>query len=108
MSIYMQSTLEIKASAMPRFIAAMTTAVPILEGFGWKLETAFIQYTGRLNTVVDIWRMDDFGHYERGLQALMAHPAYPQFEQVINEAVEKEVVVLGSALPYSSMKPAGA
>lgn len=101
MSIYMQSTLEISGDGMERFIAAMSEARPILEGFGWKLVTAFTQFTGRLHTVVDVWEMEDAATYQRGLMELRNHPFFPEFKQTIAATVQKETVVLGLELPYA-------
>jgi hypothetical protein len=100
MSLNMQSTLEVEANGLARFIALMGEMVPILEGVGWKLEGAFMQTSGRLNTVVDLWRLDDYNHYGRGLEVLMAHPEFPRFSQVLGEVVRNETVVFLQALDY--------
>jgi hypothetical protein len=35
-----------------------------MESHGWKLSNAFIARTGKLNTVIDLWEMDDFAHFD--------------------------------------------
>jgi len=100
MSVYMQSTLELKGGALPQFSEAMMRLLPIVEAVGWKLHHALVQTCGRLHTVVDLWEMDDLNHYERGLTALMGHAAFPAIEKVLIETVQKETVVFGHAAPY--------
>jgi hypothetical protein len=96
----MQSTLEVEAVGFGRFMALMGELVPILEGVGWKLEGAFMHTSGRLNTVVDLWRLEDYNHYGRGLAVLMAHPEFPRFSQTLGEVVRNETVVFLQQLQY--------
>jgi hypothetical protein len=100
MSLNMQSTLEVEAVGFGRFMALMGELVPILEGVGWKLEGAFMHTSGRLNTVVDLWRLEDYNHYGRGLTVLMAHPEFPRFSQTLGEVVRNETVVFLQQLQY--------
>jgi hypothetical protein len=100
MSLNMQSTLEVEAVGFGRFMALMGELVPILEGVGWKQEGAFMHTSGRLNTVVDLWRLEDYNHYGRGLAVLMAHPEFPRFSQILGEVVRNETVVFLQALQY--------
>jgi hypothetical protein len=101
MSVYLHVTLEIHAASLPRFLDAMEkTAVPILEGEGWRLAGAFVQRSGRLGNVIDLWELDDFQHYDRALKVLGADAAFPAFKQMLDEAVISETVVFADALPY--------
>jgi hypothetical protein len=107
MSVYLHVTLEIHAAGLPRFLDAMgKTAVPILEREGWRLAGAFVQRSGRLGNVIDLWELDDFQHYDRALQALGEHPAFPDFKQVLDETVISETVVFADAVPYMKRDPA--
>ena len=40
-------------------------AVPVLEREGWRLAGAFVQRTGRLGNVIDLWELEDYQHYHR-------------------------------------------
>jgi hypothetical protein len=101
MSVYIHVTLEIHASGLGKFLDAMEkTAVPFLEKQGWKLSGAFVQRTGRLGNVIDLWELDDFQHYDRALQALMADPAFPAFKKVLEETVISETVVFADRAAY--------
>jgi hypothetical protein len=102
MSLNMQSTLEVEASGFARFVALMGEMVPILEREGWKLEGAFMHTSGRLNTVVDLWRLEDYNHYGRGLAVLMAHPEFERFGRILGEVVRNETVVFLQPLQYSA------
>ena len=100
MSVYLHVTLEVKASGLARFNAVMAEAVPILESEGWVLFAALVQRTGRLNTVIDVWRLDGFDHFDAGFQAFIAHPRFAAIKAVLDETVLSETIVFASAAPY--------
>ncbi len=101
MSVYLHVTLEVTAAGLGRFLDAMkTTATPFLEREGWKLVGAFVQRSGRLGTVIDLWELEDFQHYDRALQKLMTDDGYPAFKKVLEETVINEVVVFADKASY--------
>ena len=101
MSVYVHVTLEIHAAGLRRFLDAMgTTAVPFLEGQGWRLAGAFVQRTGRLGNVIDLWELDDFQHYDRALQAFMTDERFPAFQKLLAETVISETVVFADKASY--------
>lgn len=107
MSVYLHVTLEIRAAGLGRFLEAMEkTAVPFLEGEGWRLAGAFVQRTGQLGNVIDLWELDDFQHYDRALQKLQRHPAFPAFKQMLEDTVITETVVFCDAASYMRPTPA--
>ena len=101
MSIYLQATLEVEGSGFERFTQIMGKAVPILEAVGWKLDGAYMHCTGRLNTIVDMWLLEDYNQFERGMHALMTHPSFPEIRQVLGETVRNETLVFLQRLAYT-------
>lgn len=105
MTVFLHVTLEVHAAGLRRFLEAMEkTAVPVLERAGWKLAGAFVQRTGRLGNVIDIWELDDFQHYDRAIQALSGDPDFPAFKTVLEQTVISETVVFCDRASY--MRPA--
>jgi hypothetical protein len=101
MSVYLHVTLEIHAAGLSRFVAGMKeTAVPILEAQGWRLVGAFVQRSGRLGNVIDLWELEDYQHYHRALAAFGAHPSFQAFKAMLEETVISETVVFAESLPY--------
>ncbi|QXQ07104.1 hypothetical protein KX816_03360 [Sphingosinicellaceae bacterium] len=100
MSVFMQSTLELKAADMAVFTATMNEVVSIVEGEGWHLITAVMQVSGRLHTAIDLWRLDDLNHFQRGLVALQKHPRFAAISKVLGESIERETVVFGVEAPW--------
>jgi len=101
MSVYLHVTLEIHAAGLARFLDGMEkTAVPFLEKQGWRLAGAFVQRTGRLGNVIDLWELEDFQHYDRALQSFMADPAFPAFRALLAETVISETVVFADKASY--------
>ena len=105
MSVYLHVTLEIHAAQLARFLEGMQkTAVPFLEREGWRLAGAFVQRSGRLGNVIDLWELDDFQHYDRALKAFAADPAFAGFKAMLEDSVISETVVFADAAAY--MHPA--
>lgn len=100
MSVYLHVTLEVRAAGMAQFMTAMAEAVPILETEGWRLAGAFVQRTGRLNTVIDLWELDDFGHFDRALKAFIGHARFPAIKTVLDATVSSETIVFADKAPY--------
>ena len=101
MSVYLHVTLEVRAAGLGRFLEAMEkTAVPFLEREGWRLAGAFVQRTGRLHTIIDLWELDDFQHYDRALKALAADPGFPAFSALLAETVISETIVFADRASY--------
>ena len=102
MSIYMMSTLEIKTGGVEKFSKAMSEmALPFLEKQGWRLNGAYMQTTGRLNTIIDLWELDDMNHYHRVLMMLMSEDFFPAFSAVLEETVLKETIVFSVKAPFA-------
>ena len=107
MSVYLHVTLEVHAAGLGRFLEGMEqVAVPVLEREGWRLAGAFVQRTGRLGNVIDLWELEDYQHYHRALAAFMAEETFPAFAAMLAETVISETVVFAEAAPY--MHGAGA
>lgn len=101
MTIYMQSTLELRPGDSARFEATMRELVAIVEAEGWQLVTAIQQLTGRLHTAIDVWRLPDLESYARGLAALRAHPRFADIAEVLAASIERETVVLGTRAAWT-------
>lgn len=85
---------------MARFLGVMARAVPILESHGWRLAGAFVQRTGQLNTVFDLWELEDFNHFDRALQAFRGHPRFAEILAGLNDTVISETIVFADRAPY--------
>ncbi len=100
MAVYLHTTLEIRPSEFARFCETMEDIVSIVEGVGWKLTGGYVQRTGRLHTVIDLWELEDFNHFDRGMQAIGADPRSEGLRAALAEAVISETVVFASKAPY--------
>lgn len=104
MAVYLHVTIEVASGAFEKFLAAMPQAVEFLEGqAGWRLLGAYMQQTGRLYTIIDLWELQDMNHYDRGFKQLTGAAFFPAFKAVVDEAVLKETIVLAERAPY--MRP---
>lgn len=98
--VYLHVTLKIIQSEVGNFYGAMDKAVPILEELGWKFVGAWLGRVGRLNTVVDLWELEDANMYWRVLKEFTERPEYPAIQEVFNTAIEEEVVHMMDRVPY--------
>ena len=101
MSINLHVTLEIHAAHVQHFMAVMEEIVPVVEGIGWKLTGAFVQRTGRLHNVIDLWELRDFNHFDVGIQTIASHKKGPEFLARLAECVISETVVFAEKAPYA-------
>ena len=101
LAIYFQSTIHVRSAGLQKFEKTMEKLVSIVEGTGWKLIGAYVQRTGRLNTVIDLWQLDDYNHYGLGLKHLTTHSDFPAIAAVLSETIEDETVVFMDKAPYS-------
>jgi hypothetical protein len=100
MSVHLHVTLKVHAAGMAKFLALMEELIPIAEGAGWKLKGAFVQRTGRLNTVIDLWELDDFNHFDRGIHAIGSHAESGRLLATLAETVISETIVFADKAPY--------
>jgi hypothetical protein len=101
MSMHIHVTLEIASAAIDKFLAAMPEAVEFLESqAGWRLAGAYVQRTGRLYTVIDLWELQDMNHYDRGFKQLVEAAFFPAFKAMVDEAVLRETIVFVEKAPY--------
>ena len=96
MTVYMQSTLELRMVDTTRFEAAMRDLVAIVEAKGWRLVTAIQQISGRLHTAIDIWTLPSFDSFQEGIAALRSDSRFPDIAAALAEAIERETVVFGT------------
>ncbi len=100
MSVYLHTTLETRPDKFQKFCETMQEIVSIVEQEGWKLAGAFMQRTGRLHNVIDLWELEDYNHFDRGLQALGRHPRFPHISAALAECVISETIVFADRAPY--------
>lgn len=97
MTMYMQSTLELRGGDTTAFRETMKIVVETVEkAAGWRLITAIEQITGRLHTAIDVWELPDLDAYAKGLGALRGHPEFAAIGKSLADAIERETVVLGT------------
>jgi hypothetical protein len=93
--IYLKAEITVRANDLANLLDLFRKRFfPILErDGGWRLVGCFAQRTGRINTLVDIWELDNYAHFETGYTAFTAHPDYPEIRQALNDWVETETIL---------------
>lgn len=99
--VYLHVTLKVIQSEVGNFYGAMEKAVPILEELGWKFVGAWVDRVGRLNTVIDLWELEDANMYWTVLKEFSKHPEHPAILAVFDTAIEEEVVHMMDKVPYA-------
>lgn len=92
--IYMKAEIEIRPGYVPAMLELLTDRIfPIMGGpGGWHMLGCFTQRTGRLNTIVDIWGLDDMGHFDRAYDIFRSHADYPEIRVLLDTYVEQETL----------------
>jgi hypothetical protein len=99
-SVYLIATLEVKASLFGPFTEAVGVLQAIVESAGWKLSSAHVLRTGQLNTVINVWELNDYNHMSVGFAAFGSDPRAAEIQGVLGEAVLKETLTFADAISY--------
>jgi hypothetical protein len=104
MSVFLIATIEVKASGFAAFANALGEIVPIVEGAGWKLASAYVLRTGKLSTVIDVWELSDFNHMNIGMGAIAQSPKFPEIQAVLQETIISETLSFADKLVYPGLE----
>lgn len=93
--IYFKAEITVRANDLPALLKLFEERFfPILEEEGgWRLVGCFVQRTGRINTLIDIWELDNYAHFESGYAVFRANPNYQEIRQALDDLVESETIV---------------
>ena len=102
MSVYIHTTLEVVAARKGQFFEIMKRVHAIQTEAGWKLIGAFQQRTGKFHTFLHIWELDDFNHYQTGLEYCFAQPDIGAIVAGLAECLHSETVVFADRVDYTA------
>jgi hypothetical protein len=79
----------------------MSHLKPALERSGWKLVGAYESAIGRLNTVIDLWEIEDPNSVPSTLAMASKDTEFARWAAHLPELLEEEVLQLMTKVPYS-------
>lgn len=100
MSVYLIATIETRPGGLDDLKSAIAQIIPIVEGEGWKLASAYALRTGQLGTIIDIWELPDFNSMNVGMAAIARSPNFSSIQKTLQDTIAKETLVLADALEY--------
>ncbi|SFS10488.1 NIPSNAP family protein [Sphingomonas jatrophae] len=96
--LYMKSEITVVPGHLPALLDLLNDRVfPIMESGSWRLIGCFVQRTGRLNTITDIWEMDGYAEFPLTYDKFRAHPDYPEIRVLLDTYIETETLVFMDA-----------
>jgi hypothetical protein len=101
MSYYLLATLKVKYGQQPKFYEVMGHLKAVLEKAGWKLVGAYQSAIGRLNTVIDLWEINDPNAVPFTLAVASRDAEFVRWAAHLPELVEEEVLQIMTKVPYS-------
>ncbi len=101
MSYYLLATLKVKYGQQRKFYEVMSHLKPVLEKAGWKLVGAYENAIGRLNTVIDLWEIEDPNALPSTLAVASKDAEFVRWARHLPELVEEEVLQIMTKVPYS-------
>ena len=101
MSYYLMATLKVKYGQQRKFYEIMNHLKPALEKEGWKLIGAYETAIGRLNTIIDLWEIEDPSAVTTTLAAIGRDQATRRWAAQLPEVIDEEVIQVMSKVPYS-------
>lgn len=91
MAVYMQAQIRAVPGKLGALLELLTTRlVPIMEAQGWKLEGLFVGRTGPINTITNLWQLEDLEHFRRAYAGFMSHPDFPMIRATLDTHVQEE------------------
>ena len=100
LSVFLIATIEVKASLFGPFTEAMGTLQAVVESAGWKLTSAHVLRTGQLNTLINIWELNDLNHMTAGFAAVATDPRAAGIQGVLADAVIRETLTFADAISF--------
>lgn len=93
--IYLKAEITIHPGHIAAMLDLLTKRIfPIMENKGsWQMMGCFVQRTGRLNTIVDIWAMDSYADFTGTYEVFRNDPDYPEIRTLLDTYVETETLV---------------
>ncbi|MES2290688.1 MAG: NIPSNAP family protein [Pseudomonadota bacterium] len=92
--LFMKSEITVKPGHLADLLALLKAKIfPIMESGSWRLVGCFVQRTGRLNTIVDLWEMDGYAEFPTTYDIFRAHPDYPEIRVELDRYIETETLV---------------
>lgn len=104
MSINIHTTLEVVAARRHQFMVLMKRIQAIQTEAGWKLVGSFQQRTGKFHTFLHIWELEDFNHYQTGLDYCFAQPDIDHIVAGLAECLESETVNFVERVDYLAVE----
>ena len=101
MSYYLLATLKVKFGQQRKFYEVMSHLKPVLEKAGWKLVGAYENAIGRLNTVNDLWEINDPNAVPSTLAVASQDADFVRWAANLPELLEEEVLQIMTKVPYS-------
>jgi hypothetical protein len=101
MSYYLLATLKVKNGQQRKLYEVMSHLKPVLENSGWKLVGAYENSIGRLNTVIDLWEINDPNAVPFTLATASKDADFVRWAAHLPELLEEEVLQIMTKVPYS-------
>lgn len=97
--LYLKAEITVNPGDLQPMLALLNDRIfPIMEGQGsWRMMGCFVQRTGRLNTIVDLWQMDDYADFSATYDVFRGHADYPEIRVLLDRYVETETLVFMEA-----------
>lgn len=93
MAVYLQAVIRSQPGQFAPLLELITSElVPIMEAAGWKLHLCLTGKTGPINTIIDIWELEEMEHFQRAYAQFMRHPSFPAIRARLDQMVAEETL----------------
>ncbi len=99
--INMLARVELKYGTLLKFNEILSHLKPVLESKGWRMVGAWQVTVGQLNTVYDLWEMEDATAINSVLRQALKEPEFAKWAAKLSECVQVERLEVLDKLPYS-------
>ncbi len=93
MSVHLHAVIRTRpGKLMPMLALLKEELIPIMESGGWKLIGCYTGKTGPINTIIDLWELDDMEHFQRAYAVFTGHENFPSIRERLDQYVIEETL----------------
>ncbi|MCG2840541.1 NIPSNAP family protein [Sandaracinobacter sp. RS1-74] len=93
MPVYLEARIRAVPGKLRPLVELLSgELIPLMQGQGWKLQGLFVGKTGPINTIINLWELEDMEHFRRAYGGFVGHPDFPSIRARLDSHVQEEVL----------------
>ena len=99
--VYLQASIKLRPGKQADFVSMLNKLAPVLAKRGMRLLGSYGNLVGRLNTVIDLWEIENPNSVPATLAEASKDAEFKEWAAHLPELLEEEVLQIMTKVPYS-------